>query len=64
MPEIGDTTSLFPGHKGVFKGEYAYGCPVYETQLPELMEADQTAFTAMFKRLSNVRTADTEGVRT
>lgn len=34
-PKIGDVTSIFPGHRAVFRGEWCMGIPVYETELPE-----------------------------
>src|SRR6266508_2077392 len=46
--EPGDTTSLFPGHLAVFRGEWCLGVPVYETEIPEL-QSDE--FLVLMRKL-------------
>lgn len=51
MPEMGDVMSMMPGHRAVFRGEYVFGCPVYETEIPPALEPDSTQFQTLIERL-------------
>lgn len=49
LPPIGDTMSLMPGHRAVFRGIVAYGQPVYETEVVE-MTHETTRFMELLER--------------